>query len=275
MTAVQLCEQKDLEMHWVIQENLHREPGHDDLIAALRRAGVSHSQHKVVPFTGDIVPDVLPAGPIVVMGTYSLCRLAERKGWMPGCFDVGRVPYALQVSMWGKNLLNGDAVVSAFGDASPDVEVFFIRPTADSKVFAGTVMTAVELRDWQRRVVELGEDDGSGLRASTEVLWALPKEIKDEYRLWVVDGRVVTASRYRPSSTHVPAEAISFGNRMAETWTPLPAFVMDVCRHETEWKIIEINTLNACGFYAADLDRLVAAIEGTKVKGGTTREKTD
>lgn len=49
---------------------------------------------------------------------------------------------------------------------------------------------------------------------------------------------------------------------MASIWAPLPAFVMDVCRCGGEWKIIEINTLNACGFYAADLDKLVAAIEG-------------
>lgn len=249
-------------MHWVLQENLHQESGHDDLVAALRRAGVPHSQHKVVPFVGDIQPDISPTGPVVVMGTYSMCRLAERRGWVPGWFDVGKVPYALQVSVWGGNLLNADATVTAFGHAAPDMEHFFIRPTADSKFFAGTVMTAADLREWQERVVRIGEDDGSGLRSNTEVLWSAPKDLEDEYRLWVVNGEVVTASQYRPACADVPAEAISFGNRMAEIWTPLQAFVMDVCRHASAWKIIEINTLNACGFYAADLEKLVAAIEG-------------
>lgn len=249
-------------MHWVIQENLNQERGHDDLIAALRRADVPHSQHKVFPFVGDIQPDISPTGAVVVMGSYSMCRLAERKGWIPGAFDVGKVPYAHQVSAWGRHLLNGDATVSTFGEASPNISPFFIRPTADSKFFAGTVMTLADLRDWQERVARLGEDDDYGLRSGTEVIWSTPKDIDDEYRLWIVNGEVVTASQYRPVSALVPAESVRFGNRMATAWTPLPAFVMDVCRCGGDWKIIEINTLNACGFYAADLNKLVAAIEG-------------
>ncbi len=110
--------------------------------------------------------------------------------------------------------------------------------------------------------MQLGEDDGSGLRSGTEVFWSTPKTIDNEYRLWIVSGEVITASQYRPISASVPADAVHFGNQMASIWAPLPAFVMDVCRCGGEWKIIEINTLNACGFYAADLDKLVAAIEG-------------
>lgn len=249
-------------MHWVIQENLHKEQGHDDLIAALCRAGVPHSQHKVIPFVGDIQPDISPVGRVMVMGTYSMCRLAERRDWVPGAFDVGKVPYASQVSAWGSHLLNADAVISTFCEASPNISPFFIRPTADSKFFAGIVMALADLRDWQVRVAQLGEDDGSGLRSHTEVLWSTPKDLGDEYRLWIVNGEVITASQYRPASAAVPADAIQFGNQMAAAWAPLPAFVMDVCRCGTEWKIIEINTLNASGFYAADLNKLVSAIEG-------------
>ena len=254
-------------MHWVLQQNLHQERGHDDLIAALARAGLPYSEHKVIPFIGQIEPDVSPAGPVIVMGTYSMRRVADRKGWTPGCFDVGAVPYAEQVRHWGPLLLNADATVCSFGSAHPTIDQFFIRPTADSKYFAGTVMSISELSDWQHKVVGLGEDDGTGLRSETEILWCAPKQIDAEYRLWVIDGKVVTASLYRRNfkpwmSADVEDGAIAFGNAVASVWSPLRAFVLDVCRVGDDWKIIEINTLNASGFYAADLNKLVYAIEG-------------
>jgi hypothetical protein len=50
-------------MHWVVPENLHQERGGDGLIAALRRAGVPHSQHKAIPFIGEIDPDICARPP--------------------------------------------------------------------------------------------------------------------------------------------------------------------------------------------------------------------
>lgn len=248
-------------MHWVLQENLHQEPGYPSLVLALERAQVPFSQHKVVPFSGDLIPDISPEGPVIAMGTYSLCRTAKRKGWKPGVFDVGSIPWKEQVEAWGINLLNVDGIITTFGEAAPTIDPFFMRPLADTKEFAGTIMFCDELLEWQHKVRDLGMDCGDGLRANTPVLWAWPKGIDEEYRLWIVGGKVITASRYRPISRTVPAEAIVFGQRMADIWHPLPAFVMDVCHSKGIWWIVEINTLNASGFYAAELDKIVDALE--------------
>lgn len=157
-------------------------------------------------------------------------------------------------------MLNADAIVCCFGDAAPTIDYFFIRPTADSKYFAGTVMSGKELSDWKQKVAVLGEDDGSGLRADTEIMWAAPKHIDAEYRTWVIDGKIVTATRY-PKSGPADTAALSFARRMVEIYAPLRAFVLDVCLSDDVWKIVEINTINAAGFYAADLDALVGAIQ--------------
>lgn len=40
-----------------------------------------------------------------------------------------------------------------------------------------------------------------------------------------------------------------------------PAYVIDICRTATGLHILETNCVNAAGFYTADLDRLVGALE--------------
>jgi hypothetical protein len=251
-------------MHWILQENLNQDRyRHDDLVTAIEKAGGTYSVHKVVPFSGEIIPDIVIYNPAVVMGPYSLCKLAALKGWLPGAWDVGQLSIHDQMLAWGSNMLNHDAIIGHFEHMDPQEPLVFVRPTSDSKCFAGTVMDREEFLDWQKRVVALGEDDGSGLRGSTEIMMATPKTIQYEFRFWVVNGKIVTHSRYRPKVSHlIPWDAKDFAYRMIDKWNPLPAYVMDVCLHEGEWKIVELNTLNACGFYAADLDKLVAAIEG-------------
>jgi hypothetical protein len=40
------------------------------------------------------------------------------------------------------------------------------------------------------------------------------------------------------------------------------AYVIDVCRTEDGLRIIETNCINASGYYDADLQKLIGAIEG-------------
>jgi hypothetical protein len=47
--------------------------------------------------------------------------------------------------------------------------------------------------------------------------------------------------------------------RVAE-WQPKEAFVIDVCDTGDRLKVLELNTLNAAGFYAGDVQKLVLAL---------------
>ncbi|MDQ1830369.1 ATP-grasp domain-containing protein [Massilia scottii] len=44
-------------------------------------------------------------------------------------------------------------------------------------------------------------------------------------------------------------------------WSPHDAFVIDACDCANGMKIVEINTLNSSGFYAADVQRLMLALD--------------
>lgn len=59
----------------------------------------------------------------------------------------------------------------------------------------------------------------------------------------------------------------TFARVFAQAWleanglSKLEAFVLDICEVEGGLRIVEINTLNSAGFYAADVQRLVMALE--------------
>lgn len=256
-------------MHWVLQSGYEHERGVGDLITFLERASIPHSLHKVIPFIGEIDPDVNPTGPVMVYGTYGMWRLAKKKGWTPGSFNLVNLTYAQHVERWGKNMLNSDAVFCTFTKALDQVQqrgVCFIRPTVDSKFFAGMITDPEEFGVWHKKVVDLGEDDGSGLRGSTEVMISEPKNIHSEYRVWVVDGVAVTASLYKRGgrplfNPYVEADVFTFATQRAQEWAPARAYVMDIGRTGNGLFIIETNTINSAGLYCADVCKLVMAIE--------------
>jgi hypothetical protein len=93
------------------------------------------------------------------------------------------------------------------------------------------------------------------------------KEIWSETRTWIVDGRVVTASGYKvgtikryTSPDQVDDRITTFAQTCADRWRPNAAFVLDVADTPAGLKIVEINNLNAAGFYRADMQKLIVAL---------------
>jgi hypothetical protein len=262
-------------MHWVIQDNLFFETGVEEMIALLQKAGISHSLHKVVPFVGDIEPDLNMTGEVICMGAYSMRHIAKRKGWTPGVFDLEFFDYEAQRAAWPGHMLNDDLVSCRFGEVPQKMpaETVFIRPLADSKFFAGGVMSREELEPWIKMVWIASKDDayGDSLTPDTQVLMASIKEIQQEYRTWIVDGRVVTASLYKRGtrvlySSDVDDYIIDYANARAAEFSPLRAYVMDVAVTSEGLRIIECNTFNAAGLYAGNVSKIVEAIEAMSFK---------
>jgi hypothetical protein len=254
-------------MHWVLQNNLFDEAGWHALVAALDRLGLPWSEHKVVPFVGELVPPATPASDnVICMGSYSMRHVARREGWSPGVFDLEPFPFPVQLAKWGAHLLNADSVVSRFADAHFTADEHFVRPITDSKSFAGRVMARAEFEAFQHAVCALGEDAGSTFTGDSVIQLATPRPLFAEYRCWFVKGELVTASLYRRGgralfTADVPGEVCAYAEARVAEWQPHDAFVLDVCETNEGFKVVEINTLNAAGFYAADVQRLVIALE--------------
>ncbi|SFY33055.1 protein of unknown function, partial [Paracoccus pantotrophus] len=61
----------------------------------------------------------------------------------------------------------------------------------------------------------------------------------------------------------IDEDALEFAQTLArlnEDYSP--AYVMDICRTEEGLRLVETNCINAAGFYAADLMKLAAMIDG-------------
>ena len=165
-------------------------------------------------------------------------------------------------------MLNHDAEVVALGEVPEQREPFFLRPVTDTKSFAGGVYDWPTFLAWRERLSALSPDDGPTVWLDTAVMVCRKKEIWSETRLWIVDGRVATASGYKigtlvrssPPSL-VDERVLDFASARAAEWSPNRAYVMDVAETPDGLKIIEVNNLNSAGWYKADLNRLVLALE--------------
>ncbi|MEL7184111.1 MAG: ATP-grasp domain-containing protein, partial [Pseudomonadota bacterium] len=158
-----------------------------------------------------------------------------------------------------------------------DDRPWFLRPTDDSKEIAGGVKSGREIVEIAQKVLALPEDDlpRGSLNHQSELMLCPPAHINAEWRLWVVDDVVVTWSLYRfgPRVVYRPEiddDALAFARDLvAANPRYAPAYVMDVCRTTDGLRMLETNCLNAAGFYAADLNKLVMALEDLSSRTGT------
>lgn len=255
-------------MHWILQNNLFNEAAYQVLLDTLERFELPYSIHKVIPFVGELTQPDAPIvnGPVICMGSYSLRHAAKKHGWSPGVFDLEPFHFEVQREKWGERMLNYHSVVSRFEDACIEEGIAFVRPIEDSKVFAGKIFEREEFHDWQRKVCVLEHDYGNSLTKDTLIQVARPVQIYVECRVWVVKGKIVTSSIYKRGdkviySDEVPQCYLDYAQECIDIWQPHDAFVIDVADTPNGMRIVEINTLNSCGFYAANIPKLVMSLE--------------
>lgn len=274
-------------MHWVLQEKLFKDDEWENLTSALERFNIPYTVHKVVPFSGELIPEVQPQRKkIICFGSYSMRHTAKAQGWHPGVYDLFEQDFRVQFEHWGDLMLNADSTIVPFKDAEV-TEVSFIRPINDSKYFAGTVFEVQEFWDWKRKVCVLEHDYGNSLTGDTIIQICKPKVIYAEYRYWIVGGKIATKSMYKRGDQVIYSKDVDprfdefvdhvlrmekgkRGITLSTTpqgWAPHRAFVLDVCDTPDGIKIVEINTINASGFYAANVQDLVMALEQLEFNG--------
>ena len=64
-----------------------------------------------------------------------------------------------------------------------------------------------------------------------------------------------------PRNGRVDEAITDRGTAIAASWSPARAFVLDLCDTPDGIKIVEAGCINAAGFYAADMQLLLMAIE--------------
>jgi len=250
-------------MFYIIQENMFREEGLETLLNLLKRFRFKYELVKVLPDV-ETLNIKTKRKDVFVFGTLKMARLIKPYGFIPGTLITKNHDYTVYSRYYTENLLNYDSKVVRFGDGIEwKSDKYFIRPVLDSKVFTGKVFNKEEWEVHTKKILSRGNHS---ITDDTLFQLASPKKITQEVRLWVVDGKIVTQSTYRRGtfvhySDVVDNDAIVFGNKMIKLFQLEKAFTMDVGLTENGWKIVECGSVARAGFYAANIQKLIIALE--------------
>lgn len=254
-------------MFYLIQQNTWSERNFDNIISTLERVGLDYEVCRFIPFVHEIEFKT-DRKDVWCFGAIKMAHIAQKYGFNPGSMFNDNHDYEVYAPFYGKNLLNAEAIVMNFSDPLPEDDkwtMFFARPTKDTKVFSGQVFMRYSWDEWVAHCI--GNDTESIISGETKVIISPLKTIYQEIRCWVVAGRVVTMSQYKhgtrvhyQNSDH-DEEALKFAQEMVDIYQPARAFVIDICRTEDGFKIVEINCINCAGFYDMNFQKLLLALE--------------
>ena len=254
-------------LRWAIQTNLGKASDIQSLVKSCRELHLPYVELEHIPFS-QVLPDLEWESPIVFYGaTDFVTAIATDGRWSPGVyFDEVKFEFSTCLSRLGSRLLNSQAQVTTLralqSDVRSDETEVFLRPTGDTKEFAGNVFTFREIKDWLRNI--RGED--MTLSLDCPVLVSEPFGLAFEWRVFIVNGVAVTGSQYRryhrlDIESGLPPGVVAFAEECAELYSPAEVFVMDVARSGESLYIVEYNCFNSSGFYASDVSQIVSAIE--------------
>jgi len=268
-------------MHYIIQENVFKEQNYDLLLKTIDKLKLDYTIVRIFPFVDKIVDvktipehnynvdDLIdfepPTKNVFVFGAIKLARVASSKGWSPGSMMNSNHDFMVYREHYKNNLLNYDSEILKISENIKwNNDVKFIRPTKDTKSFTGNTFTQ---KEWEEAIEHyLHNYRSESFNENTEIQVSTPKKIQKEIRFWVVNGKVITGSQYRLGNSTIydslyDDEAFEFAQKMVDKYQLADSFVIDVCLHNDEWKIVECGCINCAGFYKSDIQKMIMEVD--------------
>lgn len=237
-------------MHWIIDDYILKEKFSEKLLSFLSRVDLPYS------IISDNDLDHYDGNDCIAFGTYPFVLDVKNRGWNPGVFLNDNYDYRIWSKKYSDFCLNIGQLCTLADVPKMDHE-FFIRPCADTKEFTGTVLNWDQFTKWRLQTKN---------SLDLSVVVSDVRNIVEEYRFVIVDGRVITGSLYKSRSTGIYHECrdrglIEFVQSVVDVWTPSEAFVLDIALSNGVSYVLEMGCLNAAGLYACDIQKIVIALE--------------
>ncbi len=248
---------------WIIQNNLINQNDLKKLKTACKLNSVNYKTIKVIPFLDKIPSFPKDEGYHIYYGsTTFITNVYKRRP--RGIFFNDYFHMRAFNHNWKERMLNYDCISSSLENFCKRNEnensQWFIRPNADSKLFPGQVLSFAEIKEWNNKIQEsttLGFD---------EILFSKPKIIEKEWRLIIVNRKVITSCLYRENfnlkidRNDNPSNLWKFAEDCCQIYSPENVFVIDIALIKNNYKIIECNCFNMSGFYDCDYDIIVKEV---------------
>lgn len=196
-------------------------------------------------------------GPIIVYGTKEFLAACNKTYYLqPFIYDdaeeLSMTNLAYKLKERCLNRIGGGFTVSSvthFFIGMRDDDEFFIRPNHSNKAFEAKPYNKAT---WAKTV------EANDLRDNLDCWLAEVRHgIKNEWRYWIVDGKISSSSQYRKDGELVaistglllPEVDLFVSNAVKDLNSKLPCYVMDVCEFGGSFKVVELNCINSSGFY--------------------------
>lgn len=256
-------------INWILQKNLTKPDILERIKSALNGKDETWEEVEVIPFS-DEMPEIRIKDSLNIIygSTTFMLNAYKDEAWREGVFfDPTKFHMKNYVDQWNGKVLNADGRLLKFAELknlerAPDKK-WFVRPNNDGKAFSGKVETCTELKEWSKKVCELELPE---LNKETAIWVSEPKVINKEWRLFIVDNQIVSASRYINKGqldvcdVDIPKEMMAFAEQRIAEYQIEDVYVMDIAEVENEYKLIECNCFNGTGFYKHDIERIIQSI---------------
>jgi|694.fasta_scaffold23084_4 hypothetical protein len=249
----------------------------DELESILQKRNLWYKTVKHIPFslTWDISLPNKDYSSYFPLCSVNTMLLAKDIG-MQVYFTESNYDYTKFAKEYDEDFINHDLKTFRFGDL-PQMEKessnyltkqIYIRDAYGDNLIKGRVHSYMELTT--KYTEYLGRSLGKKKIDDDYVMcYSTPKTIVSEYRFFVVNRKIVTASQYNSEGLYWIRnidmmyntefdEHFKFVERMINKYSPDDSFVIDICKLEDgSMKVVECNCINCSGFYAIDLELLI------------------
>ncbi|QEC68915.1 DUF4343 domain-containing protein [Panacibacter ginsenosidivorans] len=255
-------------IQWVVQRNLTSQSDFKELKDSCLEIGIPFIELDIIPFTNEL-PRFNRSRHSIIYGSTTFNALALKDDNLRCGLFFDEVTFSIEnyIEKWGCHMLNYDASVITFKELiddnkyNPD-KLLFIRPNDDSKSFAGEVKRFDEIGEWYKKLKIVGN---TNLSLESKIIVSEPYNIHYEWRLWIVNKKVIAASKYREyfklrKEQGCPDDVLYFAEERCQEYTPHNVFVMDICLCGDDYFIVECGCMNGAGFYKADIHKIVTNV---------------
>lgn len=249
-------------MKFFVQTNLRSEEDNDLFRNTISRYA-DYVPVVVIPFSDSLELDGFEESDVLFGSTTMILTASKHPEYSKGIwYKTDWFTGTHDKLCFGEDYLNYDAWIGKLADLPKDLlghnELVFVKAEADDKQMTGSVMTFNQVLDMKTingKLTSLGLID-----KHMKIQVASTKEVEAEYRIFVVNKKVVAASRYRPSQQQgAPKEVIDFVESKISS-VESDVFVVDVGVVGDRLYIVETNCPNASGFYKSNLDDIIDSL---------------
>jgi len=272
-----------MKVGWLIDPDMF---GHyrDPLVASIRAEGhcVELIHAPQPPYRWDdagcTYRDAFPKDACVIaLGDIDLVtRIHRERRWSPGAFCTVENFVCSHYYCWlGKYLLNRDYIMLPFGELERQKEFLFrtvgndgrvfIRPDSPLKLFTGQVA---------RRETFSADLEFMGFYEFPEnslVVVSSVRHIENEWRFVVANRQVIAGCQYKNNGRldcqpRYDQAALELAHAIASgDFEPDPVWVIDICRSEDTYHLLEIGGFSFADLYACDMTAIVKGVSAAAI----------